>query len=131
MAILDDLQPLKQAALADLAASTDLPSLEQAKGAWRGPNGRFTNLMKQLGSLPKEDRPAAGKTINAAKTELEAALASRRQALELLSSLPKEPTDFSAPGRRRNLGHLHPLTQVTEDIVRSFRKLGFVVADGP
>jgi phenylalanyl-tRNA synthetase alpha chain len=45
--------------------------------------------------------------------------------------LPKEPTDFTLPGRRRALGKLHPLTQVTEDIVRSFRKLGFAVADGP
>ena len=38
---------------------------------------------------------------------------------------------FSAPGRRQRLGRLHPLTQTTEDIVKSFRKLGFVVADGP
>ena len=51
--------------------------------------------------------------------------------MELAAALPKEPTDFSAPGRRRALGKLHPLTQVTEDIVRSFRKIGFVVADGP
>jgi len=49
----------------------------------------------------------------------------------LKASLPKEPTDFTLPGRRRVLGKLHPLTQVTEDIVRSFRKIGFVVADGP
>src|SRR5439155_25540420 len=40
-------------------------------------------------------------------------------------------TDFTLPGRRRTLGKLHPLTQVTDDIVRSFRKIGFVVADGP
>jgi phenylalanyl-tRNA synthetase alpha chain len=39
--------------------------------------------------------------------------------------------DFTLPGRRRSLGKLHPLTQVTEDIVRSFRKIGFAVADGP
>src|SRR5207253_6041943 len=72
-----------------------------------------------------------GKLINAAKVELEAALVSRREELELAASLPKEPTDFTAPGRRRTLGKLHPLTQVTEDIVRAFRKIGFAVADGP
>ena len=44
---------------------------------------------------------------------------------------PKEPTDFTLPGRRRALGKLHPLTQVTDDIVRAFRKIGFAVADGP
>jgi phenylalanyl-tRNA synthetase alpha chain len=126
-----EIEPLKQAALAELKAAPDLAALEQAKGAWLGPNGKFTALMKQLGALPKEERPAAGKLINQAKSELEAALAECRGNLELKSALPKEPTDFTLPGRRRTLGKLHPLTQVTEDIVRSFRKLGFAVADGP
>ena len=76
--------------------------------------------MKQLGTLPKEEKPAAGKLINQAKVELEAALAERRAELELKAALPKEPTDFTLPGRRRAFGKLHPLTQVTEDIVRSF-----------
>ena len=128
---LDDIEPLKQAALADLSAAPDLAALEQTKGAWIGPNGRFTALMKQLGTLTKEERPAAGKLINAAKVELEAALTTRREDLELKAALPKEPTDFTLPGRRRAAGKLHPLTQVTDDIVRAFRKIGFAVADGP
>ena len=130
-AIFDVIEPLKQTALAELKNAADLAALDQTKGAWIGPNGKFTALMKQLGSLPKEEKPAAGKLINAAKMELETALASRREELELKAALPKEPTDFTLPGRRRALGKLHPLTQVTEDIVRSFRKIGFVVADGP
>src|SRR5207253_102680 len=101
------------------------------KGAWLGANGKFTALMKRLGTLSKEEKPIAGKAVNAAKVEIEAALVSRREELELKAALPKEPTDFTLPGRRRVLGKLHPLTQVTEDIVRSFRKIGFVVADGP
>jgi len=126
-----EIDPLKQAALAEFKGAADLAALEKAKGTWLGPNGQFTALMKQLGALPKEERPAAGKLINLAKTELEAALAERRSDLELKAALPKEATDFTLPGRRRTLGKLHPLTQVTEDIVRSFRKLGFAVADGP
>src|SRR5438874_4423895 len=128
---LNEIEPLRKAALAELKAAPDLAALEHAKGDWIGAHGKFTALMKQLGSLPKEDRPAAGKLINQAKAELEAALAGRRAELELKAALPKEPTDFTLPGRRRALGKLHPLTQVTEDIVRIFRKLGFVVADGP
>ena len=128
---LDEIEPLKQTALAELKSAPDLASLEQTKGAWIGPNGKFTALMKQLGTLAKENRPAAGKLINAAKVELEAGLVSRREELELRAALPKEPTDFTLPGRRRALGKLHPLTQVTDDIVRAFRKIGFAVADGP
>jgi phenylalanyl-tRNA synthetase alpha chain len=131
MSLLNEIEPLKQSALAELRVASDLAALEQTKGAWIGPHGKFTALMKQLGTLPKEEKPAAGKLINAAKVELEAALSARREELELKAALPKEPTDFTLPGRRRGAGKLHPLTQVTDDIVRAFRKIGFVVADGP
>jgi phenylalanyl-tRNA synthetase alpha chain len=129
--LLDEIEPLKQAALADLRSAADLGALEQVRVTHLGAHGKLTGLMKQLGSLPKEEKPAAGKAVNTAKAEVEATLAERRSELELKAALPKEPADFTLPGRRRTLGKLHPLTQVTEDIVRSFRKIGFVVADGP
>src|SRR2546426_912899 len=131
MGFLDQIEPLKQSALEELRAAPDLAALEQARVQFLGSNGRFTALLKQLGALSKDEKPAAGKAINTAKAELEVTLADRRQELELKAALPQEPTDFTLPGRRRPLGKLHPLTQVTEDIVRSFRKIGFVVADGP
>jgi phenylalanyl-tRNA synthetase alpha chain len=129
--LLQEIEPLKQAALVDLRAAPDLAALEQTKGNYLGAQGKFTGLMKQLGALPKEEKPAAGKLINQAKIELEAALADRRAELELKAALPKEPADFTLPGRRRPLGKFHPLTQVTDEIVRAFRKIGFAVADGP
>jgi hypothetical protein len=84
--------------------------LEQTKGAWIGPNGKFTALMKQLGTLSKEEKPAAGKLINVAKVELEAALAERRSELELAAALPKHPTDFTSarpPPRARQIASAH------------------------
>src|SRR6202453_1169131 len=131
MTFLEQIEPLKQAAIAELRAAPDLAALEQIKGSYLGAQGKFTALMKQLGTLAKEEKPAAGKLVNQTKVELEGVLTERRAELELKAALPKEPTDFTLPGRRRTLGKLHPLTQVTEDIVRSFRKIGFVVADGP
>src|SRR5688572_12240640 len=131
MSLLNEIEPLKQSALAEFKAAGDLPALDQVKGAWIGPNGKFTALMKQLGTLSKEEKPVAGKAINAAKVELETALTARREEFDLKAALPKNPTDFTLPGRRRVVGKLHPLTQVTDDIVRAFRKIGFVVADGP
>lgn len=131
MSLLDEIGPLKIKALAELNSANDQAALDRAKGAWLGPQGRFTGLMKQMGSLSKEDRPLAGKAINAAKSELEVALKEARDRIELAGAVPSEPIDFTAPGRCLRVGKLHPLTQVTEDIVKSFRKLGFVVADGP
>ena len=130
-ALLEQVEHLKQAALSDFSAAPDLAALDQMRVKFLGSHGQFTALMKQLGALSKEEKPLAGKAINSVKVELESALATRRADLEVKSALPKEPTDFTLPGRRRPLGKLHPLTQATEDIVRSFRKIGFVVADGP
>jgi phenylalanyl-tRNA synthetase alpha chain len=131
MSFLDEIESLKQSALADLNAAGEFTALDQAKGLWIGPHGKFTALMKQLGALPREEKPAAGKAINAAKAELEAALASRREELESKADDQKSSIDFTLPGRRRGIGKLHPLTQVTDEIVRAFRKIGFAVADGP
>jgi phenylalanyl-tRNA synthetase alpha chain len=125
------IEPVKQEALAALRQASDLAALDQVRVAFLGNNGRFTGLMRQLGTLPKEEKPSAGKAVNQAKAELEQALENRRAELEAQAAFPEVPSDLSLPGRRRYLGRLHPLTQVTEDIVRIFRRLGFAVADGP
>jgi phenylalanyl-tRNA synthetase alpha chain len=131
MSLQDRLSTIRDAAVSEFMGALDLPALERSKGLFLGPEGRFTALMKELSALAREERPLAGKAINAAKQELEALLAEKRATLERTASLPKEAADFTAPGRRRPLGRLHPLTLVTEDIVRAFRRLGFAVADGP
>ena len=131
MSFLEEIEPLKQSALREFRTATDLPALEQARVSYLGTNGRITSLLKQLGALPKEEKPAAGKLVNQVKAELDGALAEKRGELELIAAAPSEATDFTLPGRRRHLGRLHPLTQVTDDIVRAFRKIGFAVADGP
>ncbi|MBX3743825.1 MAG: phenylalanine--tRNA ligase subunit alpha [Verrucomicrobiae bacterium] len=128
---LADIDPLAREAAEALRSAPDLPALERAKGAFLGPDGRFTRLMKQLGSLSREERPAAGKAINAAKSDIEQLLVARREELECQATAPRIPADFTAPGRRRHLGRLHPLTQTTDAIVAAFRRLGFAVADGP
>jgi hypothetical protein len=99
MPLLDEIEPLKQAALTELNAAANAPALEQTKSAWIGPNGKFTALMRQLGTLSKEDNPVAGKAINAAKVELEAVLSARGEELELKAALPKELADFTPPVR--------------------------------
>lgn len=129
--MLEQIEPLTQEAIQALEGASKLEELDQARIQYLGVNGLFTALLKQMGSLPKEDRPEAGKQINLAKKKLESILAERKEELELNAAMPNEAADFSLPGRSRSLGKRHPLTQVTHDIVRSFRKIGFAVADGP
>jgi phenylalanyl-tRNA synthetase alpha chain len=129
--MLEQIEPLTQEAIQALEGASKLEELDQARVQYLGVNGLFTALLKQMGSLPKEDRPEAGKQINLAKKKLESILAERKEELELNAAMPNEAADFSLPGRSPSLGKRHPLTQVTHDIVRSFRKIGFAVADGP
>lgn len=129
--MLEQIEPLTQEAIQALEGASKLEELDQARIQYLGVNGLFTALLKQMGSLPKEDRPEAGKQINLAKKQLESILAERKEELELNAAMPNEAADFSLPGRSPSLGKRHPLTQVTHDIVRSFRKIGFAVADGP
>ena len=131
MSFLDEITPLKEAALQALEAADSLAKLDDVRVLYLGTNGQFTGLLKQMSGLAKEERPAIGKAVNLAKAELTQTLDRRRKELELAVATPQRATDFTAPGRRRPLGKQHPLTQVIEDIVRSFRKIGFAVADGP
>ena len=131
MALTDQINPIKAAALKALQTAENLNNLEEVRIQYFGTNGQFTALLKQMSTLSKEERPVVGKEINLVKTELNKKLNQRREELEAVEASPKLANDFTSPGRRRPLGKKHPLSKVTEDIVDSFRKIGFAVADGP
>ncbi|MCS1410813.1 MAG: Phenylalanine--tRNA ligase alpha subunit [Verrucomicrobia subdivision 3 bacterium] len=126
-----DLEVLGQNAREEIGAASTLPTLQEVRVKYLGSKGKITGLLKQLGSLPKEERPAVGKQINEIKIAVGQELNERREVLEIEAAKPKNPIDFTLPGRCVKVGRMHPLTQVTEDIVRSFRRLGFAVAAGP
>ena len=120
-------------------AATELPTIrtrpefEAAKARFVGPNGELTTLMKQMGGVPKEERPAVGRLINEAKGRLQAELdtALRRiEETELAAQLGPAP-DPTLPSPDPGPGTRHPLTQVREEMCRILRKVGFTVADGP
>jgi phenylalanyl-tRNA synthetase alpha chain len=126
-------QLVQQAAQAFEKARTPA-ELEDAKAAFLGKSGELTARMKQLVSLPVDEKKARGAEINAAKQQVEAALTARRQAMadaELAQQLRAESLDVTLPGRRRGSGGLHPITRAMERIEAIFGSMGFEVADGP
>lgn len=129
----DQLNALLAKAAAELPAVLARPEFEAAKARYVGPNGELTALMKQMGAVPKEQRPVVGRLVNEAKARLQehldAALARIADA-ELAAQLgpavdPTLPSPDAGPGTR------HPLTLVREEMCRILRKAGFTVADGP
>jgi phenylalanyl-tRNA synthetase alpha chain len=128
------IDPLRDAALGAIADAADLGELDQVRVRYLGKSGELTALLKQLGGLPKDARPAAGAEINRAKDAVQAALESRRSDLEhaaLGARLAAERIDVTLPGRGQRPGGLHPITRTLRRIERLFANSGFSVAEGP
>ena len=112
----------------------DQNALEELRVEYMGKKGKLTQLLKMLGSLSAEERPAMGGKINAAKQELQASLNSKREILQnevLAQQLNTESIDITLPGRGRKTGRLHPVTRTINRITALFSQAGFCVEEGP
>ena len=131
-----DTAQLEQQILADVAAAGDEAALEAVRVAALGKNGSITALLKTLGTLPPEERKTQGPLINGLKDRVNAALAARREALKdaaLEARLNTESVDVTLPVREApaEIGRVHPITQVIDELTAIFADMGFAVAEGP
>lgn len=131
---MQELQQILDQALKQFAVISDEAELEQVKARYLGKEGSLTVLLKGLGKLSAEERPAAGARINQVKQSIEAALQQRRDTLQqnkLEQKLAAESLDVSLPGRGLGTGGLHPVTRTLERIETLFHSIGYAVAEGP
>ena len=99
-----------------------------------GKKGSIAELMKGLGTVAKEDRPAMGKLINDFKVQVEEqykTLSEKMEQLELQARNRQEAVDITLPAKKRPLGHMHPLTLVKNEMISVFAGMGFDVFEGP
>lgn len=121
-------------ALEQFSAVENAVELEQIKAQFLGKEGSLTALLKGLGKLSAEERPAAGARINEVKQQIESSLSARREAIQLRAlqaKLATESLDVTLPGRGMGVGGLHPVTLTLERIENLFHSIGYAVADGP
>lgn len=104
--------------------------VEQCRVAFLGRRGVLPGLMREMSGLSAAERPAAGRAANHAKQQIRELLDAASQRLDPDTGTGVAP-DISEPGRQRRLGRKHPIRRVMDDAVAIFRRLGFVVADGP
>jgi phenylalanyl-tRNA synthetase alpha chain len=117
-----------------VAAAEDLKALDDIRVHYLGKKGELTALLKSLGKLSAEERPAAGQAINQAKQAVQALIEARKAELEkadIEARLAREAVDVTLPGRGQQRGGLHPVTRTLERIEAIFREAGFHVEDGP
>ena len=129
-----DLESLESTALGEIQAVEDVNALDTVRVQYLGKKGVLTKRLKALGKLPSDERPATGQKINQIKSRLQQAIAQKRSELvqsDLERRLGRDTLDVTLPGRRQNLGSLHPMTHTLTRIREYFLQYGFSVEEGP
>ncbi len=126
-------EELQAQALAEIGKARSAAELERLRVQYLGRKGRLTQILRSLKDLPPEVRKQAGQQANRAKEALEAALGQALSTLkeEALRLAAARDIDVTLPGRRRSLGHIHPLTRIMNEICDIFQRLGFEAVEGP
>ena len=131
-----DIAKLESDLIAAVAAANDEAALEAVRVSALGKSGSITALLKTLGSMTPDERKVQGPAINGLKDRVGAAIAERKEALAgaaLDARLNTESVDVTLPLREppTEIGRVHPITQVTEELTAIFADMGFAVAEGP
>ncbi len=130
----DQLEALETEAAAEIAAAADADALEQLRVNLLGKKGRLSGVLGAMGKLPGNERPVVGQRANVLKTQVQALLSERLQAVKaaaLDAKIARETLDVTAAASGVPVGHRHPLITTTEEIVDLFCGLGYRVVEGP
>lgn len=117
-----------------LENAKDIATLEQIRIKYLGKKGELTAVLKGMGKLSKEERPVIGALANEVRSKLETELEEKRAQISKAmeeAKLKNEVVDVTMPGKKAELGKLHPLTKVMNEIKDIFIGMGFSIADGP
>ncbi|EAU74455.1 phenylalanine--tRNA ligase subunit alpha [Synechococcus sp. RS9916] len=130
----EQLEALEKEAAAEIAAAADAEALEQLRVSLLGKKGRLSAVLGAMGKLPGNERPVVGQRANVLKTQVQALLSERLQAVKaaaLDAKIARETLDVTAAASGVPVGHRHPLITTTEEIVDLFCGLGYRVVEGP
>ncbi|MCB0348293.1 MAG: phenylalanine--tRNA ligase subunit alpha [Bdellovibrionales bacterium] len=130
----EKLKQIQEQAEADFNTAKTSKELYDLKVKYLGKQGSLSLIMRDVGSLSKEERPEFGKRVNVVKAHLEKLYTSVEESLgakELTLQIESERVDMSLPGPQINVGSKHPIQMVIDQMVSIFSKIGFSVRTGP
>ena len=133
MAIAEELAALRERTLAEIAAADTSAALEAVRVAVLGKSGTLTGYLRSMGQVPAEERASVGKAVNAARVEVEEALAARKAALdaaELEAAMGAAAVDVTLPGRAQQVGTRHLINGIIDEVSDIFLGLGCKVVEG-
>jgi len=122
---------LEKNALKALEIADDPSELEKIRVTYLGKKGQLTSIMKNVGGLPKSERPEAGKLANIIKSNISKGFEEARDRIVTGKADQAVFLDVTLPGREPLRGHLHPITLVIKEMCQIFARMGFTVVKGP
>lgn len=131
---MEDLSSLKKEASQAISSASTLDELEGLRVQFLGKQGKITEQMKTIGTLPPEERKGFGAAVNDVKNEVTNLIEQTKDQLgsaEMSAKLEQEIVDVTLPVREEQGGSIHPISQVIDECVAIFGAMGFIVAEGP
>ena len=128
------MQSLREASLKAITEAQDMDLLETLRVKYLGKKGELTAILRQMGQLSAQERPAMGQLANQLRSDIENAIEARKTELSaalLEKKLRDEALDVSLPGEKQSIGHKHPMYNVLDQIKDIFVGMGFEIVDGP
>lgn len=129
-----DLNELKVQAEEKVHAAGDEKTLQDAKVFFLGKKGKLTAILRSMKDLSAAERPVIGALANTVRTDVEAVIAAKAAELKakrLEERIQSETVDITLPARHQKEGHIHPLDKALREIMKSFKRMGYSVEEGP
>ncbi len=123
-----------KSALSAISAANDLKAIDDIRVAFLGKSGSVTGLLKGMRDFAPEDRPKVGQMVNDLREKISNALAEKESLLkeaELKKAILSESVDVTMPGKKEDLGSLHPINLVRNELIEAFAGMGFEIFEGP
>ena len=130
----EQLAKIRAEALSAFDGVKDAAALDELRVKYLGKKGELTAVLKQMGRLSAEERPAMGQLANEVRAALESALESASRKMEAAAlelKLKSETVDVTIPGKTVQVGRRHPMNTALDEIKEIFIGMGFTVLDGP
>ena len=130
----DKLQEITKRAMEQIEAADEMTALNDVRVAILGKKGELTAVLKSMKDVKPEDRPAVGQLVNETRSAIEEKLAEAKERLEgaeMELRLKSEVIDVTLPAKKAKIGHLHPNTNVLQEVEDIFVGMGYEVVEGP
>ena len=130
----EKIEEIKKQAKESIEKVTDLKTLDEIRVKYLGKKGELTAILREMGKVPPEERPIIGSLVNTVRDNIEDFISNTEKKLkqkELEERLKHEKIDVTEPSKKQEIGSVHPITRVIDDVKEIFIGLGYKIEDGP